>query len=67
MVRHETREERLKQLKRIGQTIIDNAESILGTEEFRTGLIITATLNPKEVPELKIERTFIPEGVIRED
>lgn len=62
-----TKEDRLKQIKQIGQSIIDNAESILGKEPYRTGLTITATLNPHKVPEIIVERHFIPEGVIRED
>lgn len=60
-------ENRLKQIKQVGQSIIDNAESILGTEPFRIDLIITATFNANESPTIKVERRFIPEGVVRED
>jgi hypothetical protein len=61
------REQRLKEIRQVGQSIIDNAESILGTEEARTCLIIKAEFYPKEIPEIIIERHFIPEGVFRED
>ena len=60
-------EDRLKQIRQVGQSIIDNAESILGSEPFRTDLIITATFHPYEAPEIIVERHFIPEGVIHED
>ena len=60
-------EVRLKQIRQVGQSIIDNAESILGSEPYRTDLIITATFHPRELPTITVERHFIPEGVIRED
>lgn len=59
-------EERLKQIKQAGQSIIDNAESILGTESYRNDLIITVKLLCHQVPEIIVKRTFIPEGVIDE-
>lgn len=57
-------EERLNQIKQVGQSIIDNAESILGDERFRTDLVIKATFYCHELPEIIIERHFIPETVI---
>lgn len=62
-----TNEDRLKQIRQVGQSIIDNAESILGTEPFRTDLVIKATFHVNEVPEIIVERHFIPEGVFGED
>ena len=60
------REERLKQIRQVGQSIIDNAASILGNEEFRCGLIISAEFNPRELPVITVKRTFIPEGVVKD-
>ena len=59
--------QRLKEIRQAGQSIIDNAESILGNEEARTCLIIKVEFHPKQVPEIIVERHFIPEGVFRED
>ena len=60
-------DERLEQIRQVGESIISNAESILGHEDFRSDLIIHATFHPGELPTIIVERHFIPEGVVREN
>lgn len=60
----DTFQDRLQQIKDAGQSIINNAESILGNEEYRTELSIIVTLKANEIPEIRIERSFIPETYV---
>lgn len=58
-----TREELLEQIKQCGQSIIDNAESILGNERYFTGVTISFDIfrNANLIPDIEIKRQFTPE------
>lgn len=61
-----TREELINEIKFVGQSIIDNADSILGNEKYFLGVRITSNIerNLGNVPTINISRNFIPEGDI---
>ena len=58
------REERLEQIRAVGQHIIDNAETIPGAEKYRTDLIIEATFPCRELPTITVHRSAIPDGIV---
>ena len=58
------KQNRLQQIKDVGQSIIDNAESILGTEKYRSGFVIRAEFEPHKPPIITIERKFLPEKLV---
>lgn len=59
------KEELIKRVKECGQSLIDNAESIVGNESMRRTLSITCYVsNVDEIPTISINREFIPEGFV---
>lgn len=58
-----SREELLTQIKNCGQSIIDNAESILGNERYfmRVNVSFDILRLRAEIPILEIKREFTPE------
>lgn len=58
-----SREELLTQIKNCGQSIIDNAESILGDERYfmRVNVSFDILRLRAEIPKLEIKREFTPE------
>ena len=58
-----TYEELLDQIKHCGQSIIDNAENILGNERYFTSVTVTFDIfrNANFMPEIEIKRRFTPE------
>lgn len=58
-----SREELLTQIKNCGQSIIDNAESILGNERYfmRVNVSFDILRLRAEIPTLEIKREFTPE------
>lgn len=58
-----SREELLTQIKNCGQSIIDNAESILGDERYfmRVNVSFDILRLRAEIPILEIKREFTPE------
>lgn len=64
-----TYEELLDQIKHCGQSIIDNAENILGNERYFTGVTVTFDIfrDADSIPEIEIKRKFIPELQIEKD
>ena len=58
-----TYEELLNQIKHCGQSIIDNAESILGNERYFTSVTVTFDVfrNVNFIPEIEVKRRFTPE------
>ena len=58
------RERLIEDLKAAGQSIIDNAESIIGSEKWLHQVQVMITLNPSEVTMINVDRDFYPEGVI---
>lgn len=53
------REERIQQIKDIGQTIIDKAESIYGDYECPTNLNIVINMEVNAFPTITVNREFI--------
>lgn len=58
------REELVQNVKDCGQALIDNAESIVGNEEFMTSLSVWCDINSGDFPEINVDRHFIPDGFI---
>lgn len=56
------REKGIRQIKEIGESLILNAESIVGTEKYLCSVCIQAEINPRTIPKIDISRTFFPEG-----
>lgn len=55
-------EEAVRAVRFVGESLIKNAESIVGNEEFFQVLKIHATIDPcLELPHIVVERNFIPE------
>jgi hypothetical protein len=53
--------ETITNLKACAETIIRHAESIVGTEPFVKGLMVTIHLNPGEDPTINVDKDFSPE------
>lgn len=56
-----TKEDITDQVKACAESIITNAESIVGTEQFMTDLTITIYINRGELPRVNVDRNFLPE------
>lgn len=58
-----TYNELIEQIKHCGQSIIDNAESILGNERYFESMTIIFDINRNRncIPDIQIQRRFIPE------
>ena len=59
-----SREERIKQLKDCGQSIIDNAERIASDFKYPIGVKVIIDIQPHEVPTITAERNFYAEKFI---
>ena len=64
MTEMRTREKLVEEIKACGESIINNAESIVGGEQYLTDLTVTIYINFNEVTRINIDRNFAPEGVI---
>lgn len=56
--------ERLEQIRAAGQHLIDNAETILGSEKFRIDLVVEISFPCHEPPTITVHRSVIPDGFI---
>ena len=58
--------ELIDQIKHCGQSIIDNAESILGNERYFESITVIFDINRDRnwMPDIQIQRRFIPESEI---
>ena len=62
MPAEERHEEFIRQLKEVGETLIKNARSIVGTEELLVGVELRITIDPTtKIPEVMLQRSFYPE------
>lgn len=59
----EKREELIRQLKLCGASIVENAESIIGTEERLVGVTVTIDFGDQAIPTINVDREFVPEGL----
>ena len=58
-------QEMIRQVREIGESLIKNAESIVGDEEYLCSLHISFEVNPRdEAPMITIERSFYPEKFV---
>lgn len=55
-----TRESRIEQLKIAAESIIKNAESIIGDEENQTDVTISISLTSDSCPTININKNFLP-------
>lgn len=62
--KEDPREEGIRQIKEIGESLILNAESIVGTEKYLCSICIRAEISPDAIPEIDISRTFLTEGYL---
>lgn len=58
------REERIKQLKSCGQSIIDNAEIIVSDVRYPLNTKIIIDMKANEMPIIVYERSFISESLL---
>ena len=59
------REKMIERIKACGQYIIDNAESILGTEKYITDLYVTCNFYDRsEAPYMSITKDIVPDSYI---
>lgn len=57
-----SKEETVLRIKEAAQSIIDNAESIVGNEKTRTNIVITIDVNNiNQLPIVNINKELIPE------
>lgn len=61
------REEGIRQIKEIGESLILNAESIVGTEKYLCNVCIRVNIEPGDIPKIDISRTFFPEGCLEKN
>ena len=68
-MKQDHREKLIRKVKAIGQSLIDNAESIVGTEKYLSSLTISCYPCPSddEVPDIRISKSFAPEIWVEED
>ena len=59
----EKRAELIRQLKLCGASIVENAESIIGTEKGLTDVTVSIYINRDEIPHINVDRNFCPEGL----
>ena len=59
------REEMIERIKACGQYIVDNAESILGTEKYITDLYVTCNFYDRsEAPYVSITKDVVPDSYV---
>ena len=58
------REERIAQLKACAESIINNAEDIIGNADNPVDWKITIDIQCQEFPTVKVERHFIPQELM---
>ena len=59
------REEMIEKIKACGQYIVDNAESILGTEKYITDLYVTCNFYDRsEAPYVSITKGVVPDSYV---
>lgn len=60
------KEELIKRVKECGQSLIDNAESIVGNEWLLQNICISCDVNSfDKIPQITVSRDFIPEGFLK--
>ena len=58
--------ELIQNIKDCGQSLIDNAENMIGDYKFFRDITITCYVNERdEAPYISIDTSFIPEGFVK--
>lgn len=52
---------KVEELKACAETIIKNAESIVGDEQYQGRISVSITLDPTERPNIRIDRDIFPD------
>lgn len=66
MTTSDTRDDMVRRVRYIGESLIKNAESIVGTEEYVSGIKIQAFLDCESVPHIEVTKGFLPERAVEE-
>ena len=65
MTNESTRDELIRRVRDIGESIIKNAESIVGTEKYKYEIHIFADVGEySDFPCISVEKKFLPERYI---
>lgn len=58
-------DEWIRQIREAGESLIKNAESIVGSERYLMGLDVSVNINANdEAPEITVMRRFMPDKFI---
>ena len=63
MTSNATRNEYIRSVRNIGESLIKNAESIVGDEKYLKEIHISADVVQDGVPSINISRSFYPESI----
>ena len=59
------REEYVRQIRAIGESLIKNAESIVGNEKYLKSIYISVNIDPQEdAPMIDVSKSFVPEQLV---
>lgn len=63
----QTHEEMIRQVREAGESLIKNAESIVGSEEFLVrSMTVTINVDTSDgVPTIEVKREFLPEMYVK--
>lgn len=58
----EVQDKWIQTIKDCGQSLIDNAEKIVGDYERQTGVYISILLTPGDLVEISVDTTYLPKS-----
>lgn len=68
MTNEQSKDELIRQIRYIGESLIKNADSIVGNEKYIFGISISANVSIKDnVPSIHVEKDFLPEPYLDEN
>ena len=68
MTNEQSKDELIHQIRYIGESLIKNADSIVGNEKYILGISISANVSIKDhVPYIHVEKDFLPELYLDEN
>ena len=63
-----THDDYVRQIRAIGESLIKNAESIVGSEKYLMSIYISANIGASaELPSISVTKDFYPEKVVEEN
>ena len=60
------REDSIRNVRYIGESLIKNAESIVGTEDYVRRIKIQAYIERGLIPHIEVSKEFLPERTVKE-